>query len=160
MGYTHYWTIKGGLMYGTKEQMLANVRKVVKAHRSIIQYDYDNSKAPHVTEESICFNGIEEDGHETFLVRRFFGYDFCKTDRKPYDLPVCKVLLILKAHYGNHMDLSSDGFDLGPDEKYDGCWEQAIKDVRRMGYTIEYNVYPRKDSPYFDAKIENARPPK
>lgn len=156
MGYTHYWNIKGGLMHGTAEQMLANVQKVVEAHRSIIQLDYDVAKPPRVNPKSICFNGIEENGHEVFFVR-LFGGDFCKTARKPYDLPVCKVLLILKAHFGNHMDLSSDGFSgLDSPNDYDGCWEQAIKEVREMGYTITYRAKLRKDSQYvdYDASIE------
>jgi hypothetical protein len=85
--------------------------------------------APELTDAYIRFNGIGEDGHETFCLvagmARQEGcplprerrartlpihpgrFDFCKTARKPYDVLVTAVLWIAHEEYG--LRVSSDG---------------------------------------------------
>lgn len=81
----------------------------------------------------IRFNGMGENGHETFLFKLDSEkFNFCKTARKPYDLPVCKILLVLK-HYMPNLELSSDGFSEGG---YEECnWPEAVK-----WYENEFNA--------------------
>lgn len=93
----------------------------------------------------IGFNGIEENGYETFLVHNSDdqggysnkGFTFCKTARKPYDIVVCEVCLVLNA-FCHHFDLSSDGFSGYVSEQVDGVhldgtWDQAIENVKEYG---------------------------
>lgn len=65
---------------------------------------------PVFTKDLICFNGKGDDSHETFAIRQKGneGYEFCKTNRKPYDLMVCISILRLKHHFPES-DISSDG---------------------------------------------------
>lgn len=164
MGYTHYFTLKNTkIQNGSKEQMMEALKKVIKKYDAIICKEYDEpGEDAELTKDYIRFNGIEDDGHETF----YFGFtnkaksewNFCKTARKSYDLPVCECLLIIKAHYGDNVELSSDGFSCYDDKEIDGCWNQAIDNVKEMGYQIEYNILPRKRTPYFDATITTIHP--
>ena len=114
--------------------------------RNILE-PYSNQKL-EITDEEIRFNGREEGdrGHETFSLQRKsdkrledyasrldrkYIFDFCKTARKPYDIVVCCLLVILKHRLGNMIEISSDGKDWTNDEgKYyeiDGAWSDAIK---------------------------------
>lgn len=107
---------------------------------SIIQYECEEDREPQVDYRGIHLNGDAEDGHETFAFKlREVSREFCKTARKPYDLPVCEMLLVLKAYLPNFV-LSSDGFSGYAEEpKIDGFWKQAIENVKEYGihYTIK-----------------------
>ena len=69
--------------------------------------------------QAICFNGDEKNGldHETFyLERREYKdfsrsntFSFCKTARKPYDLLVCAVLILIHTYAPESRYISSDG---------------------------------------------------
>jgi hypothetical protein len=101
----------------------------------------------------VWFNGEGEDGHETFHVPREFEPtewaslrrngrgpwpDFCKTDRKPYDLAVCCCLLIFRHHSGKQFGLTSDGHD------YEESWPQAREVCQRvLGYGRGFTLVPR-----------------
>jgi hypothetical protein len=113
-------------------------------------------------EKMIRFNGIRDDGHETFV---FFnkkvqcaearkwgsntGFAFCKTARKPYDIVVCEVLLVLKRFMPN-LDVGSDGFSgYLKEPKLDGMWPEAIENVKQYG--INYQMVVEKErEPYCD----------
>jgi hypothetical protein len=130
------------MMKGTMEEMLDNMDKVVTKYRSILQREYDDKRDPIVSKDKVWFNGIEDEGCETFALD-FPGEDFCKTKRQPYDIAVCECLLIAKAHYGSHMDLSSDGFW---GSELDENWPEAIKEVESMGYVVK--ATPKKVDEY------------
>jgi hypothetical protein len=49
------------------------------------------------------------------------SFDFCKTARKPYDLAVCLVYMILKRHAPKSVKISSDG-----------DWEQEWVEARKV----------------------------
>ena len=120
MGYTHYWyeTDKPGKIPAKALSIIKDV--VDEAYKAnLIQLEWDTPGAPVVTETEIRFNGIGEDGHETFYYEADKGerldyepdkryFDFCKTAQKPYDVVVMKVLLVL-ARYIPTFDLKSDG---------------------------------------------------
>lgn len=166
-GFTHYWELKKGTPKLSKECM-EDVNKVIEKYKDIIQYENDNKKKPIVTDTLIRFNGIGEDGHETFYFEvppkeeefsKFkdgFLFNFCKTARKPYDIVVCKLLLILKAELQDNMKLSSDGFS-NCEVSFDGEWNKAIWDIKQMGYKINAMAYSRDKgkSPYVDCEIKS-----
>ena len=121
---------------------------------------YSNQKL-EITDEEIRFNGREEGdrGHETFSLQRKsdkrledyasrldrkYIFDFCKTARKPYDIVVCCLLVILKYHLGNMIEFSSDGADWTNDEgvyyEIDGAWSDAIKlCAKNLSYDLNYD---------------------
>lgn len=124
MGYTHYWNTKDSADLENWNLACAEVRRLIAAAKVKVAYECDRpADPPEVDGEGIRFNGVEEDGHETFEVRRDPAgnrwpwqkpedgryFDFCKTARKPYDVLVTASLLVLKAHLGDWLLLSSDG---------------------------------------------------
>ena len=123
IGYTHYWYLNPNGKQKDLSGCLENIKKVIAQYRDIIQFEEDDSKEPIATKNLVRFNGIGEDGHETFLFQyppdlteKFiqkdedgFVFSFCKTARKPYDIAVTKCLLILKEYLKGDMKLSSDG---------------------------------------------------
>ncbi|KKN51134.1 hypothetical protein LCGC14_0625980 [marine sediment metagenome] len=167
MGYTHYWELKKDSPELSKGRM-KDVNKVMRQYEDIVRYENSNIKKPIITNTLIRFNGIGEDGHETFYFetppkeekhQQFkdgFLFNFCKTARKPYDIVVCKLLLILKAELQDNMRLSSDGFS-NSYVAFDGEWNKAIWDVKQMGYKINAIAYSRYkgDSPYVDCEIKS-----
>ena len=107
----------------------------------------------------IRFNGIGEAGHETFLFHNRKKQDpegygdpcfaFCKTARKPYDIVVCEVLLVLKRYMPN-LEVGSDGFSGYLEEpKLDGLWPDAIENVRQYGINYQMEVTEERE-PYCD----------
>jgi hypothetical protein len=100
VGYTHYWEQKSLLEVSPKQREL--IDEVLKEHADILDIETN-------TNRELVLNGIEENSHETFMIE--FGkkteFEFCKTARKPYDIPVCKILLVLR--YSKGFELSSDG---------------------------------------------------
>lgn len=96
MGFTHYWN--HGIIDSEQWRAVATEahRLFAEAEERGIQlaeeYDLPDSK-PEVNEEYIQFNGVFDDGHETFRIsRNSTDFDFCKTARKSYDYVVGRLL--------------------------------------------------------------------
>jgi hypothetical protein len=146
MGYTSYWNFKNVSSdqfrkgFDDARETLADI---LERYKNIIRYECDSEEPAQLGVDFIRFNGIEDEGHETFFVsyeNRSFA--FCKTARKPYDLPVCECLLVLK-YYIPQMHLDSDGFYLR-DGKLDGCWHEAIDNVKKL-YDIATDIHISDD---------------
>jgi hypothetical protein len=127
MGYTTYWRRKSDFTVEQWNKIKNDVLDVIvhcdkKNIPLALEYDVPNS-GPRVNGSVIQFNGVGEDGHETFIVSRKMpeakpwmlshdlgeSFDFCKTARKPYDLAVCLTLLACVRHAPNSVRISSDG---------------------------------------------------
>lgn len=69
--------------------------------------------APIVNDEEISFNGIEDLSHETFTIGKIHdpNYNFCKTNRKPYDDVVVFLLTYINHVAPNVLTITSDGND-------------------------------------------------
>lgn len=129
MGYTHYWDIKD-VTQADWDKAFPYLQKICEQHKDIICYEHDQPSKPYLLDkEEIRFNGKDEDGHEIFLIdyKDSSSDDFCKTDRKPYDLVVCKVLWLLKLLWKDKFELKSDGKILGDDSSE--SWHQARLEV-------------------------------
>lgn len=179
MGYTHYFTTTGASL--TKDRVdgiFKNISKVFKLHKNIVQREYNDSSPAEVgialnlkgrLAIGIWLNGKGEDGHETFAINTGAQESsFCKTARKPYDIVVCKILLILKYYLGDNIEVGSDGFSTHqPQKKYsvgnvvklrdvDGTWGSAVRSVNRMLGTkykfVVDSVYGNGDC-YFSYKL-------
>ena len=118
MGYTHYWYQNENLDADLFKKASADCEKVCVG--ASIQFEYDDSKPPIFNAEQIRFNGIEDDGHETFHITRDFEssypqtnnkgqfFSFCKTACKPYDKLVTACLVVLNHYFGEAISISSD----------------------------------------------------
>lgn len=118
MGYTHYYYLPEQLDHEKFSHLVQDVKKILD-HIDVQLGDGIGENEPIITEEDIVFNGVGEDGHETFALSRnnpimgddTFAFNFCKTALKPYDLAVAATLLRLKHHFGDQVKVSSDGGD-------------------------------------------------
>lgn len=113
MGYTHYWRHQE-LPKKSWQAFRVVVRKILaEATKASIRlaYEYDRpAKAPEVGVERVRFNGVNADGHETFVLERVGdGFAFCKTAAKDYDEVVCAVLIAAKHAFGAAIMVKSDG---------------------------------------------------
>ena len=146
MGYTHYWSHDAKLNGRRLYSALNDCRKIVDEvqRRGVILRGGLGEGEPQVS-EGIWLNGDGEDSHDTFGfpltgkvsedATRLHGcfWDFCKTVRKPYDLAVCAILLVLKHHLGSQIRISSDG-GREPEEWIPA--EELVKEV--LGYEVMF----------------------
>jgi len=126
MGYTHYWRQLRDFTE-MEWQELTRLTKLITADGvldqtlSTVEFNIDN--------EQICFNGIGDNGHETFIITKKKrakedyeeqeaydkkgAFDFCKTAHKPYDKYVvavlCAVYRVQIERGQDIMNISSDG---------------------------------------------------
>ena len=121
MGHTHYFcfrTEKGK----AKELELTYQRAVKDCQRIIKRYYAINGGLSGYTAHTtigqyggLCVNGKGSEGCEEFSLPEHFsqavnmGFQFCKTNRRPYDLVVSACLAVLKHRLGDNIDVSSDG---------------------------------------------------
>ncbi len=112
MGYTHYWTIKEEL---TQEQFASWVEGVKVIVETAIEAGIPlgngiGEDAPEISENLVAFNGVGNDGHETFgIALGDSDFDFCKTAEKPYDSAVTASLIHAKKIFGDAIEITSDG---------------------------------------------------
>ena len=111
MGYTQYWnTIKRTNESGYKKALI-EIRKVLELKKDILAGS-DGTGDPDFKTD-IYINGKHDDSHETFFLpdtlKQIKKSDFCKTNRKPYDVVVVACLAILKKHLGKDLLLCTDG---------------------------------------------------
>jgi hypothetical protein len=119
MGYTHYFTPIGPAPTDAQwSNLLREVRAIYERFADVICRESDRAdEPPHADDEFIVFNGRKEDGYETFVLERATNeWNFCKTNRKPYDNAVVLVLRAVLRHCPGWLGVSSDGgyelFDL------------------------------------------------
>jgi hypothetical protein len=116
MGYTHYWKFENNpkdIKDGDKKfkKSVALLKKCLK-NISVVLAGSNGTGKPLFTNTMVCFNGLDEDSHETCylaLDNSDFEFDFCKTARKPYDVAVCLTLLCFKKFFEDDFNYSSDG---------------------------------------------------
>jgi hypothetical protein len=125
-GYTHYWTWKTTPTAEKLEPCLRDMERVVEARRDILADLEDHTGAAAVFRLSmpfgetgelpaIAFNGIGDDGHETFSfpLAAFAGepkFSFVKTQWKPYDEVAVACLIVARDHFDEAaLEIRSDG---------------------------------------------------
>ena len=149
MGYTHYFKMDEPLVIMPLQKKL--IQEVLKKENKggNVLFGADGTGKPVFNDKEILLNGnaLTDEDHETFGVE--FGkrknFDFCKTARKPYDLAVCKILLVLTLSKG--FNISSDGMNQNDaDETYlgDENWVEAMAWFIAKGYqgTVQNKIIP------------------
>lgn len=107
MGYTHYWN--GKIPQSKFDKLRIASEKVIGfSDASVLWESEETDKPPELTSDLIRFNGIEDDGHETFCLEQSNTEGFCKTAQKPYDEIVTAILCLAK-HYAKSFEVRSDG---------------------------------------------------
>ena len=101
MGFTRYWEFE------TLDS------EKFKDFSSICHLLIDNVDIPlddvTVNETQVRFNGVDDDGHETFnFSLNKDGFNFCKTATKPYDEVVCGCLYIAKLIFEDSIRINQD----------------------------------------------------
>ena len=122
MGYTRYWNRTDKPITA---EFLEDVLEIIKdcAKKGIAIRGWYGDGRPTVNFERIALNGNEkadEDlSHESFIIDNEIGFHFCKTNRKPYDYAVRKILK-KAVEYGIVTNVSSDGANnkIYSDEEY------------------------------------------
>jgi hypothetical protein len=130
MGYDHSWKLDVPFT----EVFLNDVNKVVEKYKEILE-------SVTVSEDAILFNGVDEKGYETFHLRPKQG-NWCKTDAREYDEPVCMILLLAIYHFEEHFYVGSAGLSLDKEQfknhQFYGYWNEALEEVEKMfGYTFD-----------------------
>jgi len=154
MGYTHYWTYNPNEIKDTEELRMrfrAAVFIIKLAHKTIkreklcvIRGGLGVGK-PIMNESQVWFNGDEKTGmdHETFDMKWYpeggIAKDFCKTNRKPYDILVCVSLIAFKYFFNNPkvFNFSSDGDN--------SDWEEAKDLYTRITGTFVGHIFPEEE---------------
>ena len=112
MGYTHYFTQNRNFTRSEWETVSADLRTMLQYAQhdcgiALASGSGDGGTSPEFNADFISFNGVGDDSHETFLIRRKIkrtpdypgeqnlSWDFCKTARKPYDAAVTACLCYL-----------------------------------------------------------------
>ncbi|MCG7852386.1 MAG: hypothetical protein MIO92_07675, partial [Methanosarcinaceae archaeon] len=115
MGWTHYWHRDIEIPDEKFKAALKDCR-IILSGLDIELGDAEGKNSPVLTDDEIIFNSVTI-GCEPFIFRRIqhprpgrdrvFGY--CKTEHMPYDLAVQCCLIILKHHFDDSIQVSSDG---------------------------------------------------
>ena len=138
MGYTHYFTYRKGFSDAQWAEIKKSLDVAIKNmpkhstsagayHRNdplvIKAYDGESDEFINSVQsiedvvlgdtgnETILFNGDQALAHQDMVLhqQQAGDFNFCKTERKPYDWMVAALLLIVHSHAHDVMDLRSDG---------------------------------------------------
>lgn len=120
MGYTSYWSVlrlADDTEFDKKfAEAVEDIKALMKHNQEhlripVASWNGEEGTEPEITADVIAFNGVGEDSHESFVVEsKSSPFEFCKTDRKPYNLLVCVSLLMLAERLGSErFKFQSDG---------------------------------------------------
>lgn len=125
MGYTHYWTFRSpakgeaSSIEAAYIKALAECTKVVKAYqKNALDYERLSGYTAHAKNGQyggLHVNGKQSEACEDFTMREHYkqnlerSSEFCKTNRRAYDMVVVACLIILKHRLGDLIDIGSDG---------------------------------------------------
>ena len=115
MGYTHYFSVTDKAtpeMYKAFSDEAHEILRTAEINKGIQLANGmgDELSAWQADDEAVRFNGFGDDAHETFVVTPdAVGFNFCKTNEKPYDVVVVAVLIAMYRAYGDAVEISSDG---------------------------------------------------
>lgn len=119
MGFTRYWENSKNLI---NDKTLETIKNII----DIAKEDYDiDIDVKGLTNELIMLNGDENKGldHEDFVIDLKSGFNFCKTNEKPYDVAVNAILKLLESTNKIH-DVEKD--DDNEEEKAEELLNKAL----------------------------------
>lgn len=119
MGFTRYWENSNKLIDDKTLETIKNIINIAKEDYGI---DID---VKALTNMYIKLNGDENKGldHEDFVIDLKSGFNFCKTNEKPYDIVVNAILKLLESKNKIH-DIEKD--DDNEEEKAEELLYKAL----------------------------------
>lgn len=101
MGFTRYWEFEK--LDSEKFKDFSSICQTLIDNMNISLEDVV------VNETQVRFNGVDEDGHETFnFSLNKPTFNFCKTQLKLYDEVVCGCLYVAKLIFGDSIRVNQD----------------------------------------------------
>jgi hypothetical protein len=120
-GYTHYFTWHQKPGDTDLKACIDEMRRIIQVRTNIL-VGPDGASSVIVDPLHVDLNGVGDDAHEPFVFPGEVGFNFCKTEYKPYDAVVTACLLIARDHFPQSvLSISSDG------SWSDGDWREGIK---------------------------------
>jgi hypothetical protein len=152
MGYTHYWRTYRDFTTAEWVIIKAEAARIVRLAKRLdirLAGPLEEGK-PEITNERIALNGVAGEGYESFVLTRKQRkkqewetgpgvFDFCKTNRSPYDSVVVSLLYSASKVAGDAILPSSDGGNVfGPviDEMF-LAWEEKAQCRPYMEVNVE-----------------------
>ena len=132
MGWTHYWKREVEIPAAEFKKASVDCKKVIELLDVSIAGE-EGSGPPVYTDEEVIFNGIVGADCEPFVFRRVQpprpGRDivrgYCKTEHLPYDLAVQCCLVVFNHHFGDLIEISTDGSEENWQEAFDICKKEC-----------------------------------
>ena len=123
MGFTRYWE---NLRKPIDEETLETIKNIIDIAKK--EYDIDID-VKSLTNELVMLNGDESKGldHEDFVIDLKSGFNFCKTNEKPYDIVVNAILKLLESK-GKIHDVEKD--DDSEEEKAEELLYKAVSIIK------------------------------
>lgn len=104
MGHSHSWNYNTQLTRADITNYKDKVDRLIK-HGILYSILQDDS-----TLDCVMFNGIDDNAYEDFYITfSESGYQWCKTNLKPYDKYVVAALLVFKYTFGDKVEIRTDG---------------------------------------------------
>ena len=120
-GYTQYWTWHGKPNDSDLKACVQEMTRLIEACTNILEGP-DGDGPVVISTSHVDFNGIGDDAHEPFHFPGNPGFNFCKTEGKPYDAVVTGCLLVARDHFPQSvLAIDSDG------SWQRGAWQEGIK---------------------------------
>ena len=137
MGYTHYFSKLKFSKSGWKA-LCDSTSCLLRSLPEKVKVKNDNGTDDPMVGAVIRFNGVGFLKHETFLIKRTSReFEFCKTNRKPYDLAVCSVLILVSL-YAEGGEISSDGLgETYTDSEWKDAWEFVSGTIPEVTANLE-----------------------
>lgn len=121
-GYTHYFTWNQKPSDADLKACVSEMRLVIEARKDILVGPDGPASAMIFDSTHVDLNGIGDDANEPFIFPGESGFNFCKTEGKPYDAVVTACLLVARDHFPSAVLL------IGSDGSWDaGDWQDGAK---------------------------------
>lgn len=119
-GYTHYFTWHQRPDESALKSCVSEMREIIGARTNIL-VGPNGPGTMIVDSTNVDLNGIGDDAHEPFVFPGELGFNFCKTEGKPYDAVVTACLLVCRDHFPSSvLSIDSDG-------SWPNDWQDGIK---------------------------------
>lgn len=93
MGYTHYWDHNGFTDEQWQKLVTFTQNLISETEITIVNGHGDLGSSPEINDRRIFLNGEGDDSCETFaLTKAEQDFEFCKTQRRPYDEIVVAIM--------------------------------------------------------------------
>ena len=145
MGYTHYYDIPDRTQNMKVHKVANDIAELIRGSGVVIgDFEGEFGTLPVLGPDEITFNGVGDASYESFQYPPDYtrpikpGWEFTKTDRRPYDVIVTAALIVIKHHMGDAVEVTSDGkFNSGDWYPAYDLYRQTFPD-RRLPVQFDY----------------------